>query len=40
MLFSKNENNILVTGREISMVGTMALSPHIGVQVTGVEAFE
>jgi len=28
---------ILATGREISMVETMALSPHIGVQVTGVD---
>jgi alpha-ketoglutarate-dependent taurine dioxygenase len=26
---------ILATGREVSMVETMALSPHIGVQVTG-----
>jgi alpha-ketoglutarate-dependent taurine dioxygenase len=28
---------ILLTGREISMVETTALSPHIGVQVTGVD---
>jgi hypothetical protein len=31
------ESMILAIGREISMVETAALSPHLGVQVTGVE---
>jgi alpha-ketoglutarate-dependent taurine dioxygenase len=34
---SKKESTILATGREISMVDTTALSPHLGVRVTGVE---
>jgi hypothetical protein len=35
LLFSESENMILVTGRKISMVAAKALSPHIGVPVTG-----
>jgi hypothetical protein len=30
------ESKILVFGREISMADPAALSPHLGVQVTGV----
>ena len=30
-MFAKNESMILLTGREISMSETTALSPHLGV---------
>jgi hypothetical protein len=36
-VISKKESMILAIGRDISMVDTAALSPHLGVRVTGVE---
>jgi hypothetical protein len=36
---SKKESMILAIGREISMADTAALSPRLGVRVTGDEAW-